>query len=62
MKFNLILAYQNLKDYIERGVGEDNWNETMIEPYWKTLTEGAPFPLDHMKPMCQMSIEEAKEQ
>lgn len=62
MKFNLILAYQNLKDYIERGAGEDSWNETMIEPYWKTLTEGAPFPLDHMKPMCQMSIEEAKEQ
>lgn len=62
MKFDLILAYRNLSNYIAEGTGEDAWNKTMIEPYWGMLTEGAPFPLDHMKPHCNMDQQEALKQ
>lgn len=62
MKLDLIFAYRNLKDYIAEGAGESAWNKTMVEPYWDILTEYAPFPLDHMKPVCSMSREQAEEQ
>lgn len=62
MKLNLILAYRNLSDYIARGTGEQAWNETMVAPYWGILTEGAPFSMDHMKPVCNMDKEEAQKQ
>ena len=62
MKINLILAYRNLKTYIAEGAKEEQWNKIMVEPYWGTLTEGAPFPMNHMKPVCKMTKEQAKEQ
>jgi len=62
MKLDLILAYRNLNEYIEKGANELNWNETMVNPYWGVLTEGAPFPMDHMKPICKMDEEEARRQ
>lgn len=62
MKFELILAYQNLTSYMKEGTGEEAWNKTMIEPYWNMLTKGAPFPMDHMKPYCNMGVEQAQEQ
>lgn len=62
MKFNLILAYRNLINYIAKGTGEDAWTETMVEPYWGILTKDAPFPMDHLKPMCSMDREQAKSQ
>lgn len=62
MQLNLILAYKNLKDYIARGGGETQWQETMVAPFWQVLTDGAPFPMDHLKPACALSIEEAEKQ
>lgn len=62
MKLNLILAYRNLKEYIAKGTGELAWHETMVDPYWDILTQGAPFSMDHMKPICNMDKEEAQKQ
>ncbi|WP_167957986.1 DUF2268 domain-containing putative Zn-dependent protease [Anaerosporobacter faecicola] len=62
MKFDLILAYRNLSSYIAEGTGEDAWNKTMIDPFWGMLTQGAPFPMDHMKPLCNMEREIAEKQ
>ena len=62
MRFELILAYQNLSKYIEEGADEEAWNKTMIEPYWNMLTKGAPFPMDHMKPYCSIGKEQAQKQ
>jgi len=62
MKFKLTLAYRNLQEYIAQGGGEEVWIKTMVEPYWGMLMQGAPFSMDHLKPVCNMELETAKRQ
>ncbi len=63
MKIELIPAYLKLEDYIRaEHQDQETWKEIMVEPYWNTISQWAPFPEDYKMPICQLDKAEAKQQ
>lgn len=63
MKLELIMAFEKLNDYLNYSVlDEATWEHAMISPFWNELSRWAPFPVDYLKPIVNMSREQAKEQ
>lgn len=67
MKLEIILAYENLDDYIlefekQKENYEEIWNKYAIQPYWEKISQWAPFDLSERKPKPIKDIVKLKQQ
>lgn len=50
MKLEYLCTYENLGHYLEHIQENGAWEQIMIAPFWRQITQWAPFPVDYMKP------------